>query len=252
MWEMIKKRFFPFTMVLGIAFLMLVSLVVSAALSALGTYLTGLAPGISFLMQIVNLVVSFVVITLLFALMFKILPDAEIAWRDVWLGAAITSLLFAIGKYLIGLYLGSSSVGSAYGAAGSLVVILLWVYYSGQILFFGAEFTQVYANRFGSRIVPSENAVPLTEEEREKQGMPRKEEAATSTRQSGSPFVQRDALSPIPETGRNDLKDFSASREPQSLRSDLEPVEKSMIALGLISAGLLTAFGNIVLKKVRR
>src|SRR5690606_29734398 len=105
------------------------------------------------LLQLVNLIISVGVITILFALMFKILPDAEIAWRDVWLGAFVTALLFSLGKLLIGLYLGNSAVASAFGAAGSLVLLLLWIYYSAQILFFGAEFTQVYANQYGSRIV---------------------------------------------------------------------------------------------------
>jgi membrane protein len=98
------------------------------------------------------------VITLLFAMMFKLLPDAKVAWRDVWIGAGLTSLLFTIGKFLIGMYLGKADVGSAYGAAGSLVILLVWVYYSSQILLYGAEFTAVYANRHGSRIVAGEQA----------------------------------------------------------------------------------------------
>jgi membrane protein len=106
---------------------------------------------------VVNFVVSFGVVTLLFAAIFKVLPDAEISWRDVWLGAAVTALLFTIGKFALGLYLGNA--GSAYGAVGSVVVFLLWVYYSAQILFFGAEFTQVYARTYGSGIEPAENAV---------------------------------------------------------------------------------------------
>src|SRR5690606_1694061 len=102
-------------------------------------------------------------ITLLFAVIYKVLPDVKIAWRDVWMGAAVTSLLFGIGKLLIGLYLGNSSIGSSYGAAGSFVILLLWIYYSAQILLFGAEFTQVYARTYGSKIEPGANAVRLTE-----------------------------------------------------------------------------------------
>ena len=147
----IKDRFLSFTMVLGIGFLLLVSLVLSALLSALDTYLTDLLPGSIYLLQILNFVISFGVITLLFAMIYKILPDVQIAWSDVWIGAAVTSLLFAVGKFLIGLYLGNSSAGSAYGAAGSLVILLLWIYYSAQILLFGAEFTQVYAKKYGSQ-----------------------------------------------------------------------------------------------------
>jgi membrane protein len=108
-------------------------------------------------------------------MMYKILPDAKVAWRDVWIGAAVTAWLFTIGKLLIGLYLAKSSVASVYGAAGSLVIILLWVYYSSQILLLGAEFTQVYANQFGSRIRPTANATAVNAEERAQQGMePRK------------------------------------------------------------------------------
>jgi membrane protein len=105
--------------------------------------------------------------TVLFAMIFKVLPDVEIGWRDVWIGAVATALLFTIGKFLIGLYIGKSAVASTYGAAGSLVVLLLWIYYSSQILFFGAEFTEVYASHYGSRIRPSEHAVPVVERQEE-------------------------------------------------------------------------------------
>jgi membrane protein len=112
-------------------------------------------------MQAINFGISFAVTTILFALIFKVLPDAYVRWRDVWVGAAVTALLFSLGRFLIGLYLGRASVSSAYGAAGSLVVVLLWVYYSAQILFLGAEFTQVYAKKFGKAIVPKPNAERL-------------------------------------------------------------------------------------------
>src|SRR5919199_4252277 len=172
---MIRDRFVSFTMLLGVGFLLLVALVLSAGLAALGTFVGGLLPVPEVVLQAVNLIISFGVITLLFGMIFKILPDAEIRWNDVWIGAAVTSLLFTIGKFVLGLYLGKSSAGSAYGAAGSLIVVLLWVYYSAQILFFGAEFTQVYANTYGSRVVPSPDAVPLTPEAQAEQGMPRRE-----------------------------------------------------------------------------
>jgi membrane protein len=160
-WGVIKDRFFSFVAVLGTGFLLLVSLVLTAGLSAMAKMFEGLLPGPEVLLQVLNFLISFAVIMGLFAMMFKILPDAQIAWSDVWVGAAMTALLFTIGKFLIGLYLGKSDVGSAYGAAGSLVIILVWVYYSAQILLFGAEFTQVYANRSGSRIVPTANAVAV-------------------------------------------------------------------------------------------
>jgi membrane protein len=169
-WGIIQDRLLSFAMVLGTAFLLLVSLVISAGLAAVGSVLG--AWGVSIAGQIVTLVASFVVITLIFAMIFRFLPDAHIAWGDVWLGAAITALLFAIGKFLIGLYLGHSAIGSTYGAAGSLAVLLVWLYYSAQIFLFGAELTQVYANHYGSKITPAKNAVPLTEEARGEQGIP--------------------------------------------------------------------------------
>ncbi len=143
-------------------------------------------PGVELIGQAINFVISFAVVTLLFAAIYKVLPDVTIAWRDVWIGAAVTALLFTIGKLLIGLYLGHASVGSTYGAAGSLLVLLVWIYYSAMILFFGAEFTQVYARRYGSRIVPSEGAVPLTGAARAQMGIPHLEavEKAARTGQS--------------------------------------------------------------------
>jgi len=155
-WALIRDRFLSFSMVLGVAFLLLVSLVISTALAALGRLGTGLGPNLAAAMHILHLVVSIGLLSLLFALMFKFLPDVKIAWSDVWVGAFVTAVLFSVGKYLIGLYLGTSSVGSAYGAAGSFAVFFIWVYYSAQIFFFGAEFTAVYANHFGSRVVPHE------------------------------------------------------------------------------------------------
>lgn len=148
LWRTIRARFLSFTMVLGIAFLLLVSLVLSASLAALSEWGDGMLPGASWVWQILNLVVSLGVVTLLFAAIYQVLPDVEIAWRDVWLGAAVTALLFTLGKSLLAWYL--ANAGSVYGVFGSLVVFLLWVYYSAQILFLGAEFTQVYARYYGS------------------------------------------------------------------------------------------------------
>jgi membrane protein len=163
----VKDRFFSFTMVVGVAFLLLVSLVLSAAVAALGSYLSGALPGGEALWTVLNLALSIAIVTLLFALVFKVVPDVEIRWRDVWVGAFVTALLFSLGKFLIGLYLGKSSFTSSYGAAGSVVALVVWVYYTSQIVFLGAEFTQVYARRFGSRIMPSEKAVPAREHEHE-------------------------------------------------------------------------------------
>ncbi len=171
----IRQRLLSFAMVLTIGFLLVVSLVLSTVLSALSAYMTDLLPGLDSLWQLVNFALSLGILTLLFALMYKYVPDVEISWGDVWFGAAITSLLFTIGKFALGLYLGNSGFASTYGAAGSVIIILAWVYYSAQILFFGAEFTQVYARRYGSRIVPSDHAVPLTPAARLQQGMPRQQ-----------------------------------------------------------------------------
>ena len=156
-WGTIKDRFLSFSLVLGAAFLLLVSLVLSSLLSTVSSWGQGLLPGADWIWQLVNFAVSFVVITLLFALIYKFLPDAKIVWRDVLLGATVTALLFNIGKYALGLYL--ANAGSTYGAVGSLVVFLLWVYYSAQILFMGAEFTQSYARNRGSGIQPKADAV---------------------------------------------------------------------------------------------
>jgi membrane protein len=162
-WSFVRTRLISFGMILGIGFLLLVSLVLTAAVAAIGKWATGLLPGGETLVSALTFAVSFLLITLLFAMIYKVLPDVEIAWRDVWIGAGVTAFLFTIGKFLIGLYLGKSSAASTYGAAGSLVVLLLWVYYSSQILFLGAEFTEVYATRYGSRIRPSKHAVPVVE-----------------------------------------------------------------------------------------
>ncbi len=159
----VRDRFLSFSMVLGLGFLLLVSLVFSAALTALGNYAGGLLPGYTAVLHVLHLLLSVLLLSVLFALMFKFLPDARVAWRDVWVGAVVTAVLFSVGKYLIGLYLGSSGVGSAYGAAGSFAVFLVWVYYSAQILLFGAAFTQVYANRFGSHVLPEGGTKPPRE-----------------------------------------------------------------------------------------
>ena len=145
----VRERLFSFAMVLGVGFLLLVSLAINAWLAAMGTWFDGWLPAL--VMQFVSTLVSWVIITILFAAIYKVLPDVTIEWRDVFLGAAVTSLLFNLGKSVIGLYLGSSAIASAYGAAGSLVILLIWVYYSAQIFFLGAEFTQVFSNRYGSQ-----------------------------------------------------------------------------------------------------
>ncbi|NUP13311.1 MAG: YihY/virulence factor BrkB family protein [Polyangiaceae bacterium] len=156
-WVLLRRRVLSLSLVLAVAFLLMVSLVVSAAMSAFGHYV-GELPERAILWQIVHELVSIGIFTTLFGLIYKVLPDVEIQWRDVWIGALVTALLFTLGKFLIGYYIGRAGVASHYGAAGSVVVMLVWVYYSAQIVFLGAEFTQTYAHLYGSRIVPDEDA----------------------------------------------------------------------------------------------
>ncbi len=151
LWGFVRSRLVSLAMVMAIGFLLVVSLLASATLAAVQGVIAGWMPGWDKLLWVLNTLVSLAVITALFALLFKYLPDTRIAWKDVWMGAAVTSLLFTAGKTLIGLYLGKSSVASVYGAAGSLVVVIVWVYYAAQIFFFGAELTQAWAQRHGSR-----------------------------------------------------------------------------------------------------
>ena len=157
----IQDRILSFGFILVVGFLLLVSLLLTAGIALVAQWFGGMIPGMETLAEILNFVLSLALITMLFAMIFKFLPDAKIAWHDVWIGAFITAALFTVGKFALGLYLGKSGVDSSYGAAGSLIVLLLWVYYSSQILFFGAEFTQVYANRFGSHVAPADDAVSV-------------------------------------------------------------------------------------------
>ncbi len=159
----IRNRVVSFAMLLAVAFLLLVSLVIQVAIEAVFTYLGSALPFSSTMVRGMDFFASLAIITILFALIFRYLPDAEIAWRDVWIGAMLTSLLFLIGRFVLGIYLAHSAVADVYGAAGSLILLLLWIYYSAQILFFGAEFTKVYATRHGRAVVPAPNAERITE-----------------------------------------------------------------------------------------
>lgn len=167
----IFRRLLSFGMIMGVIFMLMVSLVLSAALGILSEYLGKLIPGMKVVLPIMDFIISLFVISMLFALMFKYLPDVKVAWNDVLIGAVLTALLFNIGKYLIGLYIANSTFSSAYGAAGSLVVLLAWIYYSAQILFLGAEFTQVYARHYGSGVEPEDYAEYVTDEAKAQQGM---------------------------------------------------------------------------------
>jgi len=154
-WSTVRTRLLSFSLVCALSFLLFVSLMVATLTTLISDWLTTNIGNVSLLIQFGNAAISIALATVLFALIFKVLPDVRIAWRAVWVGALATSLLFNIGKYLIGLYLGHAAVGSSFGAAGSLVALLMWIYYSSQLLLFGAEFTQIYATRFHPSLVPS-------------------------------------------------------------------------------------------------
>ncbi len=200
-WGIIQDRFFSFAMVLGSGFLLLVSLMISTALAATGQWAVGSAYNEMLLWRALSFSVSFAVSTVLFAMIFKILPDAKVRWKDVWIGAVATAGLFSLGRFLISWYLGQAATESTYGAAGSLVALLIWIYYSAQILFLGAEFTQVYAQRYGSKIEPAKNAVRVTQEQRAQQGMPSQEALAAaatpSSREISPPAQPTGMVSPI-------------------------------------------------------
>ena len=157
----LRARFLSFGMVGGVCFLLLVSLTLSSVVHLFSDPLKRVFPGGDLIPLLINLALDLVVVTLLFAMIFKYLPDAKIAWGDVWIGAGLTTLFFLVGKWALGIYLGSGAAGSAYGAASGLITTFVWVYYSAQILLFGAEFTQTYATRYGSRVVPKEHAVKV-------------------------------------------------------------------------------------------
>ena len=164
-WGFLRTRFLSFAMVAGVCFLLLVSLAIEALLKGFSHYIQSVVPGGLTIAVSVYLIFDFAVITTLFAMIFKILPDVKTRWRDMWVGAVMTAVFFLIGKWALGLYLGSGTAASAYGAAGSLITLLLWIYYSSQILLFGAEFAQVYASEFGSPIEPDKYAVRIEQKE---------------------------------------------------------------------------------------
>ncbi len=167
--KLLKDRLLSSSLVIGLGFLLLVSLIVNGIVLAMSDLLTRYIPQVGVLLiSGFNFVISTAVVTVLFATIFKVLPDAKIAWKDVRWGAFFTALLFMLGRYLIGLYIETTTTSSAYGAAGSLIVILVWIYYTAAILYFGAEFTQAYANHFGIKIEPADYAVYVEQTERER------------------------------------------------------------------------------------
>ena len=186
-WTLLRTRLLSFGMILGVAFLLAVSLVISAAVATMGKWYGAWFGGWETLAHILDLVINFGLLTLVFAMIYKMIPRVHVGWHDVWVGAAVTALLFTLGKFLIGLYLGKSDMASSFGAAGSMVLVMVWVYYSSQIFLFGAEFTWVYANMFGSRreIAKQEGTLP---------GEPGNKEA--------TPTRSEDKNTPRPRMGR--------------------------------------------------
>lgn len=240
LWGFLQSRFLSFASVLVIGFLLLVSLVLSAALSGISTYFSGFISEWAIVGQIINFVVSFGVITLLIAAIYKFIPDVELRWSDLWVGAGVTALLFSIGKYLIGLYLGNSSVSSTYGAAGSLVVILLWVFYSAQIILFGAEFTQVYAKHRGNGIRPSKHAVRVDKAGREvTDAPPHADVNQFALEQTTEGARRKDANLAAGTTGTVDQ--VQPGRDRRRRRHQLNSPQSALLALGSIVtlAGLM-------------
>lgn len=188
-WAVLRARLLSFGLILGLAFLLMVSLLVSAALAAFGSWFGALVPGWELMLQSLNVLISLGIVTVLFAMIFKLMPTARIAWRDVWIGAGVTAVLFELGKLAIGLYLGKSGVNESFAAAGSLVVLVAWVYYAAQIFLLGAEFTKVYAGEHGS--VSGAKAVAATEASAA-------EDAAGTDRVSGGAVVPSIETPPPP------------------------------------------------------
>ena len=249
LWGLIRDNLLSFTMVLGVGFLLLVSLLISTAISAVGKYLAGDSFDQSWIWQIVNFIVQAAITFGLFALIFKELPDAEISWRDVIIGAAVTTLLFAIGRYLISLYLAHTATASTFGAAGSLVIILIWIYFSAQILFLGAEITQVYARHYGSHIRPTENAVPVTQEQRAEQGMPEPEVlAATAAIAEGRTMVRPEQA----PAGATPVQEHDAAWRAPERGAPAAEQRSSLSGTVLAGAVLASVMGAIAVGVVRR
>ena len=231
--ETVINRALAFVMVLGVGALILLSLVLDTILANINQFAGNLLPGAGWVWQVLNQLVAFGIITLLFAMIYKYLPSAKIDWEDVWIGSVITALLFVIGKWALGFYLARAGSVSAYGAAGSMVALLLWVYYSAQIIFFGAEFTQVYARRYGKRIVPEEGAIHLTEAARAEEGTPHKE-ALEKVEKETQPVRTVPAVQFM---------------EPKREETILPPAEPSMLAVSAIFAMLVGFVGGWALKR---
>ena len=233
-WGLIRSRLLSFGMIMGVGFLLIVSLVMSAALSALGKWMGPMFGGWEVVAQLVNFVISFALVSVMFAMIYKIMPRVRIAWRDVWTGAIVTALLFTIGKFLIGLYIGKMGVASAFGAAGSLAVLLIWIYYSAQIFLLGAEFTWAYAHRLGSlKAAPGQAPAPA---------LPTRSEAPAVAAATGTAPASAAAAAALPvklATAPRPVADAAPAHAPSrstapAPRDPLGGVKAALVAGGLL------------------
>ena len=242
----VRERLLSFGMVLVIGFLLLTSLLLSTFIAGLSGWLGSVLPMPGFVWQIATFFVSFALVTTLFAFIFKVLPDVKLAWRDVWVGAAVTALLFELGKLGLGYYLGKQGAESAYGAATAVVLLLLWVYYTSCILFFGAEFTQVYARERGVLVPPKEGAEIITAEGRAQQGLPPSTGSDVASPTIGPAYAKTSPVRRPPEPKREMLPrpevrvldDVPAPEEKEQPLGTLLAVTGASMLLGLISRGL--------------
>jgi len=242
--RMIRSRFLAFLMVLGVGLLLLVSLVLSTLITYVHQILLAISPDTGIFLPLLDLATSLTSIALLFAVIYKVLPDIKIHWHDVWGGAILAAILFAVGKGLLSLYLSRSGVLSTYGAAGSLIIILIWIFYSAQILLFGAEFTQVYARRHGSRIPPANNAVAVTAEARAKAGMSPADKVTKLAHRRKSERIWRPPLERPPAnrmyiTGRRGVAPYLIKRQPRRKQGVI------MVGVTLITGAFAFVIGRI-------
>jgi membrane protein len=260
-WGVIRDRVPSLLMVLGIALLLLISMFVSAFITGISGTLIQHTIGMNglparIIAYVVDVGISTGIMTLLFAALFRFLPDVIISWKNVWLGALVTAVLFQFGKYALSVYLTKASPGSAYGAAGSLVALLVWVFYSAQIVFFGAEFTRIYANQFGGRIIPSRNAQPLTQAMREQQGVPRAPQKRPSNQtarpQSKSSAAKR-PIAPRPHAPAAVLRQHSPKqRAPASQRPSSTTVDHQSHVARYLPVFTGVVLGRLVWKRYHR
>ena len=227
-WAVLRARLLSFGLILGLAFLLMVSLSVSAGLAAFGSWFGGLVPGWELMLQVLNIAISLAIITVLFAMIFKLMPTARIAWHDVWIGAAVTAVLFELGKLAIGLYLGKSGVNESFAAAGSLVVLVAWVYYAAQIFLLGAEFTKVYANEHGS--VSGAKAVAATEAKAA-------EDAAGTDRVEGGVVALSAAAEPPPDYSRLGRTAAAQAEVDRRVAQSSAVLLRQLLLLGAVALG---------------